>query len=266
MEQITTTSTLKKIQKLIENNDGDTGRLNHIIDFINNEKPLYKTDKIYLENKLNSKIIIQTKEIIPNNKDILKQIRKLIEVRRGDPGRLEYISTALENEQKLYKSDKQYLENNFGIIIIEQENKETDTKKHEILEEELKVHRIRELSSKNQNIEFKKEEKINLQKVELDELVITRKNNEKELVKERERLEEKIKDERNLILKQTKITEEVNLQKVELVKIQDERSSILKNIELQKNSITKELFIQKKQLIDVQKEHKKIELQFFPFL
>ena len=73
------------------------------------------------------------------------------------------------------------------------------------------MHRIRELSSKNQNIEFKKEEKINLQKVELDELVITRKNNEKELVKERERLEEKIKDERNLILKQTKITEEVNL-------------------------------------------------------
>ena len=29
MEQITTTSTLEKIQKLIENNDGDTGRLNH---------------------------------------------------------------------------------------------------------------------------------------------------------------------------------------------------------------------------------------------
>ena len=65
MQQITKTSTLEKIQKLIENNDGDTGRLNHIIDFINNEKQLYKTDKIYLENKLNSKIISQPKKVIP---------------------------------------------------------------------------------------------------------------------------------------------------------------------------------------------------------
>ena len=159
MQQITKTSTLEKIQKLIENNDGDTGRLNHIIDFINNEKQLYKTDKIYLENKLNSKIISQPKKVIPNNEEILKQIRKLIEVRRGDPGRLEYILTVLENEKKLYKSDKQYLENNFGIIIIKQENKETDTKKHGILEEELKVHVTREMSSKNQKIEVKKKRK-----------------------------------------------------------------------------------------------------------
>ena len=197
MQQITTTSTLEKIQKLIENNDGDTGRLNHIIDFINNEKQLYKTDKIYLENKLNSKIISQPKKVIPNNEEILKQIRNLIEVRRGDPGRLEYIVTVLENEKKLYKSDKQYLENNFGIIIIKQENKETDRKEHRISEEELEVHVTREMTSKNQNVEVKKEEKMNLQKVELNELIIRRKNNDEELVKEREILEEKIRDERN---------------------------------------------------------------------
>ena len=48
MEQISVTSTLERIQELIDKNSGDTGRLNHIIDFINNEKPLYKTDRIYL--------------------------------------------------------------------------------------------------------------------------------------------------------------------------------------------------------------------------
>ena len=47
MDQRTVPHTVKKIQELIDNNLGDTGRLNHIIDFINNEKPLYKTDRIY---------------------------------------------------------------------------------------------------------------------------------------------------------------------------------------------------------------------------
>ena len=82
MQQITTTSTLEKIQKLIENNDGDAGRLNHIIDFINNEKQLYKTDKIYLENKLNSKIISQPKKVIPNNVEILKQKKVTDQLRK----------------------------------------------------------------------------------------------------------------------------------------------------------------------------------------
>ena len=54
MEQITLEETIKEIKKLIESNSGDTGRLQHIIDFLNKEKPLYKTDKIYLEKKINS--------------------------------------------------------------------------------------------------------------------------------------------------------------------------------------------------------------------
>ena len=37
MEQITLAGTVKKIQKLIESNSGDTGRLQHIADFLNKE-------------------------------------------------------------------------------------------------------------------------------------------------------------------------------------------------------------------------------------
>ena len=121
MEQITATSTVEKIQELIDNNAGDTGRLNHIIDFINNEKVLYKTDRIYLENKLNSKIVITPKKIAPEIEPISEQIKKLIKNGKGEPGRLEHISTMVKNEKKLYKSDKQYLESNFGLVIIEKE-------------------------------------------------------------------------------------------------------------------------------------------------
>ena len=98
MEQRTVPHTVKKIQELIDNNLGDTGRLNHIIDFINNEKPLYKTDRIYLETKLNSKITIIQKKEVPRKDTTQQQIKKLIELRKGDPGRLEHILDMLRKE------------------------------------------------------------------------------------------------------------------------------------------------------------------------
>ena len=40
MEKITVASTIEKIEKLIDNNSGDIGRLEHIIDFLKKKKPL----------------------------------------------------------------------------------------------------------------------------------------------------------------------------------------------------------------------------------
>ena len=282
MEQITVTSTLEKIQELIDSNSGDTGRLNHIIDFINNEKPLYKTDKIYLEKKLNSKIVITPKKNIPKEDNTLSKIKKLMETGKGDPGRLEHISITIENEKILYESDRQYLKNNFGIVIIEKEKSKKqnmETGKTIIPEEKMKGLMPKNWDLKNESVELqkiskkiKKEEErenthtrdskeIGIQKIKLNELVIQRKNNEEKLIQERKLLEEKIKDERNIIQKQTETTEIVNLQKMELIQVQNERASILENIELQKNNIIKELAKQKRQLIEAQKEQSKIELQ-----
>jgi len=78
VKQITLEETIKKIQKLIELNSGDTGRLQHIIDFLNKGKPLYKTDKIYLEKKLNSTIKISPKKIIHEENTSIIQIKELM--------------------------------------------------------------------------------------------------------------------------------------------------------------------------------------------
>ena len=121
MEQISVTSTIEKIQGLIEDNSGDIGRLEHISDFLKKNKPLYNTDKKYLEKKINSKIIIVEKKKIIKKESEGEQIKKLIESGKGDPGRLEHIQTMLKKQKKLYESDKQYLENNFKIKIIEKQ-------------------------------------------------------------------------------------------------------------------------------------------------
>ena len=159
MEQMTITSTLDKIQELIDSNSGDTGRLNHIIDFINNEKPLYKTDKTYLEKKLNSKIIIPAKKNIPKEENAGNKIKKLIETGKGDPGRLEHITIMLKNEKTLYDSDKQYLKNNFGIVVIEKKKLEKQSTKSEKtinLEEKTKGVMPKNWKPKNENGELEK--------------------------------------------------------------------------------------------------------------
>jgi len=158
MDQISVTSTLERIQELIDKNSGDTGRLNHIIDFINNEKPLYKTDRIYLENKLNHQVIITPKKIIPEEDSSSKKIKKLLKMGKGDPGRLEHILIMLEKDKKLYNSDKQYLVNNFGISIIESQKIENNVKieKNNELKEKIKVVMPKNWKAEKRNQNYKK--------------------------------------------------------------------------------------------------------------
>jgi hypothetical protein len=130
MEKITVITTIEKIEKLIDSNSGDIGRLEHIIDFLKKKKPLYNTDRIYLENKINSEIIFEVEKPV---KKISKteQIQKLVKLGKGDPGRLEHIQTMLKKQKILYESDRKYLEDNFGIKIIQKQEKEVKIQKIE---------------------------------------------------------------------------------------------------------------------------------------
>ena len=122
MEKLTVLETIEKIEKLIDENSGDIGRLEHIVDFLKKEKPLYNTDRIYLESKINAEIIFEEKIIKKESET--EQIKKLTESGKGDPGRLEHIQIMLKKNKNLYESDKQYLESNFGIKIIQKQKEE----------------------------------------------------------------------------------------------------------------------------------------------
>jgi len=54
MEELTLAQTREKVEHLMDTGKGDPGRLYHILEFLKNNKPLYHSDQIYLENKLNS--------------------------------------------------------------------------------------------------------------------------------------------------------------------------------------------------------------------
>ena len=283
VEQITLAYTIKEIEKLIESNSGDTGRLQHIADFLNKEKPLYKTDKAYLEKKLNSTITISPKKIIPKEDTSITQIKELIKKGKGDPGRLQHIIDTIQNERPTYLSDKLYLENNFKIKITQKLKKDIETGRKTKLKVEderkeravmpkdwkpidtnLKIEKISEkLKTEEEKIEIQNNDSkdMGLQKSKLEQLTLARKNNEEKLKKERQLLEDKINDEKTLIQKQTKLSEDVDLQKEELLKVKEEKTKILKKIDSQKEVISKELAMQKKQLVQAQIEQDKIESQ-----
>ena len=101
MEKFTVLETIEKIEKLIEENSGDIGRLEHIVDFLKKEKPLYNTDRIYLENKINSEIVFEEEKPVKKISET-EQIQELMEVGKGDPGRLEHIQTMLKKQKSLY--------------------------------------------------------------------------------------------------------------------------------------------------------------------
>jgi len=46
--------------------NGDAGRLYHILEFLKNNRPLYHSDKIYLENKLQSSFSVEEESVEEN--------------------------------------------------------------------------------------------------------------------------------------------------------------------------------------------------------
>ena len=109
LQQFTNTQIIEKIQYFIDTNQGDVGRLYHILEFFKQNKPLYQSDKNYLQSKLNVEIEI-IDETKPNDNPILDKIQLLINYETGDPGRLQHIYDMIYQNKPLYHSDQVYLE------------------------------------------------------------------------------------------------------------------------------------------------------------
>ena len=121
---ISTPDAILRIKKLIETKQGDAGRLQYISERLQNGKKLFHSDHIYLTNKISAEVIpIQIKEPTEYDEKI-KDVKRLIGLKFGDPGRLRYILQTLEKNKELYHSDEVYLNNK-----IEQFNQYTEGKR-----------------------------------------------------------------------------------------------------------------------------------------
>jgi len=108
--QISTQDAILRIKKLIEANQGDPGRLQFISESLQKGKPLFHSDQIYLYKKISADVIPVQINQPTENDERLKNVKRLISLNFGDPGRLRYILQSLQSNKKLYHTDEHYLE------------------------------------------------------------------------------------------------------------------------------------------------------------
>ena len=114
---------MERIEFLINTGNGEPGRLSHILDFLQNNKPLYHSDRVYLENKLGAEFSTEDEyeEPLLEHSDLPK-IQQLINSGNGDPGRLQHIYDMLAQNKPLYHSDQVYLDSKLSLYVLKKQN------------------------------------------------------------------------------------------------------------------------------------------------
>jgi len=107
---ISTPDAILRIKKLIEKKLGDPGRLQYISETLLKGRDLYRSDQIYIDNKISATVIpFQIKK--PTESDeMIKGVKRLLALNFGDPGRLRYILHTLEKGKDLYDTDEMYFD------------------------------------------------------------------------------------------------------------------------------------------------------------
>lgn len=108
--KISTPDAILRIKQLIQNKQGDPGRLQYIAETLQKGRKLFHSDEVYLHNKIDAMVIPASikKSKAPNDK--IKNVKRLIALKFGDPGRLRFILQSLQKNKPLYHSDENYLE------------------------------------------------------------------------------------------------------------------------------------------------------------
>ena len=108
--QISTADAVLRIKRLIDNHQGDPGRLQYISEALQKGKKLFHSDQIYLDKKISASVIpIQIKKPTEADEKI-KNVKKILALNLGDAGRLQHILQTLERKRTLYHSDNLYLD------------------------------------------------------------------------------------------------------------------------------------------------------------
>ena len=131
MDNLRELPTLELIEKLIEYDIGENERLIYLKYHIKNSKPIFETDKRFLERcikKLEEQEIPKIKpkkmETIPDEKN-LNMIKQLQESEVGDPNRLESIKHDILENETLHQRDVEYLKEKFEQFSQINENEKT---------------------------------------------------------------------------------------------------------------------------------------------
>ena len=309
---ISTPDAILRIKKLIQNNQGDPGRLQYIAERLQNGKKLFHSDHIYLTNKISADVIpIKLREPSEFDRKI-KDVKRLVAFNFGDPGRLRYILHNLERNNPLYNSDEIYLNEKVEqfqsytegkklrktirtkfkmpepIEEIQESVKETEKSKvypaqdiperlqeieeavlsnepkrtsdlFDLIDEtsdvDLEIQEEREKISKLKN----NHEQIKIQHDELSQLIAYRLEYEQKINHEKEILEKEIKIEQGKVKEKDELVAQLIKNQSKLLQSKTEREILLEQIKIDKEKSDKELAKMLKELEELKEEYEELQ-------
>ena len=140
--KISVKEAISRIKKLLKNKNGDSGRLRHILNRLENDESLLKSDYQYLQKKIEAIVIIPNSHTQSKNNEEIKNVKKLISHNQGDPDRLQDILNRLQKNLTLYQSDKNYLKSQTKELSKFSPSKKTTRNKKSILTKSKKSDRL----------------------------------------------------------------------------------------------------------------------------
>ena len=309
---ISTPDAILRIKKLIQNNQGDPGRLQYIAERLQNGKKLFHSDHIYLTNKISADVIpIKLREPSEFDRKI-KDVKRLVAFNFGDPGRLRYILHNLERNNPLYNSDEIYLNEKVEqfqsytegkklrktirtkfkmpepMEEIQESIKETEKSKvypaqdiperlqeieeavlsnepkrtsdlFDLIDEtsdvDLEIQEEREKISKLKN----NHEQIKIQHDELLQLIAYRLEYEQKINHEKEILEKEIKIEQGKVKEKDELVAQLIKNQSKLLQSKTEREILLEQIKIDKEKSDKELAKMLKELEELKEEYEELQ-------
>ncbi|MDG7050733.1 MAG: hypothetical protein JRZ94_05985, partial [Nitrososphaerota archaeon] len=209
--------TLTKIQKLVSSGNGDTGRLQFILEFLKQGKTLYRSDQQYLESKLGQKI--NYTDITPkqNSNETIETLKSQVTWANQKITNLEsIINQKIETLQPSVRKPQGTLPKGWQdqTPSLEQIQKQLATEQTKLDHEKTEA------------------EKIRIEQSKMMQIILDRQEFEKQVKIEQENLKKQIEQERQNMLKQTKLVEQIKAQEAQLETAKKERDGII--LQLQK--------------------------------
>ena len=271
----------KQIKFLINNKQGDPGRLHYILETIKKEKNLFKTDQTYLENKLKiikQKKVIENKQIYPEENSTYKIITQE-NTKRSFEEQVEIQKLKQELEISKNSNDelKEKLNDAINKIsnlqkIIEDKNLEIVTKNQKIDTLRQEISKIKlvsnnpelkeitnQINSENEKISNQDilHDKIKQHKEKLNQLIKYRKEYEEKILKAKEDINKQLLSENKKIRAHDKLVEELVHSQKQLEQSKVEQEIILEQIKKEQTRLLRDMSDQQKSLDESKAEFDK---------
>lgn len=244
---------LIKVQNLITSGSGDTGRLQFILESLQQGKTLYHSDQKYLENKLGEKINLQSLHL-KTDSDTLENLKSQVMLANQKIANLE--STLSEKITQLVDAKPSAKPERPKPLsgTMPKGWKPATVQPNDLVQ-------VRnQIKTEQERLDEEKSEAdiLKIEQSKLMQIILNRQEFEKQVKIEHERLEQQIELERQSVLEQEKLVKQIKTQESELEKAKKIRDEIVLQLSQKQISLFDDLQNQKDALNYVKSQYQKI--------